>query len=364
MERGFTFNSNSYNNFLSSTYPTNTTSRTSSSGIIFDSCSSSSVNMMTTCANPIMNSEIWSKLPETLIDRVIAFLPPPAFFDARSVCKRWSNLLISNSFIEMYLSISSSARQQQRHTRFLFFKHKNLKSYIPGINYKQREKEDDSSSYQGYLFDPNEMKWYKISFGSVIPSGFSPCSSSGGLICWVSDVAGIKNLILCNPLLVKIYHSILMMNTITTRTPRLFPSVGLHVTNSSLDITVLQRSSSTSTTNQKKKWLEAEKMPQNLYKQFSEAGGDGDEGFDCVGMVTSSLSHYLVLTLCCCLIFIRKHGNGFLHVLIAVVVVDYVGLLMNLSFLHPSWLGSPPHESGIYSSLSEKTIHQVLVVSS
>ncbi|KAI3851667.1 hypothetical protein MKX03_022312 [Papaver bracteatum] len=413
MEGGFTFNPNSYNNFLSGT---NTTSGTSStSGLIFDRCSSSSINMMSsTCANPIMNSKIWSKLPETLVDRVIAFLPPPAFFDARSVCKRWSNLLISNSFIEMYLSISSSARE--RHTWFLFFKHKKLKSYIHGNDYKQREKEDNSSSREGYLFDPNEMKWYKISFGSVIPSGFSPCSSSGGLICWVSDVAGIKNLILCNPLLVKIYHSILMMNTITTRTPRLFPSVGLNVTNSSLDVVVagddlisqfnvknlsseiyhvyssgdgggyslwggttsalpekcslqpggkmvfvdgkfycmsyspfnisgydvglnewfeieapmrrhlrspnlvecrgrlvliaaveksklkvpkslrmwvLQRSSSTTcTNNQQKKWLEAEKMPQNLYKQFSEAGGDGDEGFDCVGN-----GNFIIITL-------------------------------------------------------------------
>ncbi|KAI3948468.1 hypothetical protein MKW98_019218 [Papaver atlanticum] len=370
MEGGFTFNPNSYNNFLSGT---NTTSGTSSaSGIIFDSCSSSFINMMSsTCANPIMNSKIWSKLPETLVDRVIAFLPPPAFFDARSVCKRWSNLLISNSFIEMYLCISSSARQ--RHTWFLFFKHKKLKKH-------------NSSSREGYLFDPNEMKWYKISFGSVIPSGFSPCSSSGGLICWVSDI----------------YHSILMMNTITTRTPRLFPSVGLNVTNSSLDVVVagddlisqfnVKNVSSEiyhvyssgggggyslwgGTTSElpekcslqpggkmvfvdgkfhcmsyspfnisgydvglnewfeieapmrrhlrspnlvecrgrlvlvaaveksklkvpkslrmwQKKWLEAEKMTQNLYKQFSEAGGDGDEGFDCVGN-----GNFIIITL-------------------------------------------------------------------
>ncbi|MCL7048711.1 hypothetical protein MKW94_020802, partial [Papaver nudicaule] len=133
--------------------------------------------MASTSANPIMNSKIWSRLPETLVDRVIAFLPPPAFFDARSVCKRRSNLLISNNFIELYLSVSSSARQ--RHTWFLFFKHKKLKSYIYNsdrsdhiINHKRREKADKSSSCEAYLFDPNEMKWYKISFGSLIPPGF------------------------------------------------------------------------------------------------------------------------------------------------------------------------------------------------
>ncbi|MCL7039077.1 hypothetical protein MKW94_024443 [Papaver nudicaule] len=122
--------------------------------------------MASTGANPIMNSKIWSRLPETLVDRVIAFLPPPAFFDAQSVCKRWSNLLISNSFIEMYLS-------------FLFFKHKKLKSYIynsdrsdHSINHKRKGKADNSSSCEAYFFDPNEMKWYKISFGSLIPPCF------------------------------------------------------------------------------------------------------------------------------------------------------------------------------------------------
>ncbi|OVA15701.1 F-box domain [Macleaya cordata] len=183
-----------------------------------------------------MDSRIWSKLPHTLIDRVIAFLPPPAFFRARSVCKRWYSLLFSDSFLEMYLNISP------RHHWFLFFKHKSLKSYIyknnnnNGGNGDHQLGHDDHHMQQdyiceGYLFDPNENTWYRLSFASV-PSGFSPASSSGGLICWVSDVAGIKSLILCNPLL----------KTLTqlppTQRPRLFPSIGLTVTHSSFNVVV------------------------------------------------------------------------------------------------------------------------------
>ncbi|KAI3962752.1 hypothetical protein MKW92_005594 [Papaver armeniacum] len=317
--------------------------------------------MTSTCANPIMNSKIWSKLPETLVDRVIAM-------------QRWSNLVISNSFIEMYLSISSSARQP-------------------------KEKEDNSSSREGYLFDPNEMKWCKISFGSVIPSGFSPCSSSGGLICWVSDTFPSVGLNVTNSSLdvvvagddlisqfnvknvsSEIYHKCSLQPggkmvfvdgkfycmsyspfNISgydvglnewfeieapmrrhLRSPNLVECRGRLVLIAAVEKSKLKRSSSTScTNNQQKKWLEAEKMPQNLYKQFSEAGGDGDEGFDCVGN-----GNFIIITLpgsdnMLLFDFYQKAwqwippcpysgGDGGLR-----------GFAYEPQLLHPSWLGSP-----------------------
>ncbi|KAA8544719.1 hypothetical protein F0562_019577 [Nyssa sinensis] len=134
-----------------------------------------------------MDSRIWSRLPQRLIDRVIAFLPPPAFFRARAVCKRWSNTGPDNA--------------------------------------------NGRPNCEGYLFDPYNVAWYILSF-ALIPPGFSPASSSGGLICWVSDEAGSKSLLLCNPLVGS------LTPLPSTLRPRLFPSIGLTVTNSSIDIAV------------------------------------------------------------------------------------------------------------------------------
>ncbi|XP_065858788.1 protein UNUSUAL FLORAL ORGANS-like [Euphorbia lathyris] len=171
---------------------------------------------------PWMDSRIWRKLPQKLLERVIAFLPPPAFFRARAVCKRWYSLLFSNHFLQLYIHISP------RRPWFLFFKHKTLKSYI----YSSNTNALNRTNFQGYLFDPYDFVWYQTSFPQI-PSGFSPAASSGGLICWVSDDAGPKSLLLSNPL---IGGSVSQL-PLTLR-PRLFPSIGLVVGLSSIDISV------------------------------------------------------------------------------------------------------------------------------
>ncbi|XP_050231035.1 protein UNUSUAL FLORAL ORGANS [Mercurialis annua] len=175
-----------------------------------------------------MDTRIWSKLPLRLVDRVIAFLPPPAFFRARSVCKRWYALLFSNSFLELYIQVSP-----RRHW-FLFFKHKTLNNSHIYTNSCSRPAVNNGQSRtisEGFLFDPYETAWYRISFG-LIPNGLSPAASSGGLICWVSDEAGTKSLILCNPLVGS------FSQLPPTLRPRLFPSIGLTVGLSSIDVAV------------------------------------------------------------------------------------------------------------------------------
>ncbi|CAN4083689.1 unnamed protein product [Withania somnifera] len=152
--------------------------------------------------NTWMDSRIWSRLPHRLVDRIIAFLPPPAFFRSRAVCKRFYGLLYSSHFLELYLQVSL-----QKHCA------------------------NAGSSVEGYLFDPDNLSWYRLSF-ALIPQGFSPVSSSGGLICFVSDEAGSKNILLCNPLV----GSIIPLPP--TLRPRLFPSIGLTITNSSIDLAV------------------------------------------------------------------------------------------------------------------------------
>ncbi|XP_009619100.1 protein UNUSUAL FLORAL ORGANS-like [Nicotiana tabacum] len=173
--------------------------------------------------SPWMDTRIWSRLPHRLIDRIIAFLPPPAFFRARAVCKRFYALLYSSTFLELYLQVSP-----RRHW-FIFFRQK-----IPRNNiYKNNSNASGTSDHrvEGYLFDPDNLSWFRLSF-ALIPQGFSPVSSSGGLICFVSDEAGSKNILLCNPLVGS------MIPLPPTLRPRLFPSIGLTITNSSIDLAV------------------------------------------------------------------------------------------------------------------------------
>ncbi|KAL9253309.1 UNUSUAL FLORAL ORGANS-like protein [Drosera capensis] len=66
----------------------------------------------------------------------------------------------------------------------------------------------------------------------MLPPGFTPCSTSNGLICWVSDEAGPKTLFLHNPLVGT------LIQLPPALRPRLFPSIGLGITNTSIDITV------------------------------------------------------------------------------------------------------------------------------
>nr|ACA61781.1 DOUBLE TOP [Petunia x hybrida] len=177
---------------------------------------SSSIN-----GSPYMDSRLWSRLPHRLVDRIIAFLPPPAFFKARAVCKRFYGLLYSTNFLELYLQVSPKLHW------FIFFKQKLPKNNI----FKNSIGGTSNDRIEGYLLDPNNLCWYKLSF-ALIPQGFSPVSSSGGLICFVSDEAGSKNILLCNPLV----GSIIPLPP--TLRPRLFPSIGLNITNSSIDLAV------------------------------------------------------------------------------------------------------------------------------
>ncbi|KAK1432578.1 hypothetical protein QVD17_09475 [Tagetes erecta] len=185
---------------------------------------------VTTAPNPPwMDTRIWSRLPQRLIDRVIAFLPPPAFFRARSVCKRWYSLLFSHNFLQMYLQINPKPYF------FIFFKQKttNPKTTTTSTSiFKHSNTTAATVPEEGYIFDPETLSWHRLVF-PLIPSGFSPTCSSGGLVCWVSDEAGSKGLILSNPL----FPNLLTPLPSTLR-PRLFPSVGLTITNSSIDVMV------------------------------------------------------------------------------------------------------------------------------
>ncbi|VFQ98343.1 unnamed protein product [Cuscuta campestris] len=178
-----------------------------------------------------MDCRIWSRLPQRLVDRIIAFLPAPAFFRARSVCKRWYSLLFSPSFLQLYLQVSPHSPW------FIFFKHKNqmMKSntiYNSSTSSYGGSRRGATHEEEGYLFDPHTLAWYRVPL-PLIPPGFSPATSSGGLIGWVSQEAGSKNILLSNPLLVGS-----LVQIPPTLRPRLFPSIGMNIGETSIDLAV------------------------------------------------------------------------------------------------------------------------------
>ncbi|XP_042023701.1 protein UNUSUAL FLORAL ORGANS-like [Salvia splendens] len=174
------------------------------------------------CTNsrPWMNSRIWSRLPQRLVDRIVASLPPPAFFRARAVCKRWYGLIFSTAFIEIYLQVSPS-----RHW-FIFFKQQGIKNCI----YKNAASAAASGGGgEAFLFDPENLKWYRLGI-PMVPAGVTPASASGGLVCFVSEESGSKSIVLCNPVMGN------LIQLPSTLRPRLCPSIGLTITNSSIDL--------------------------------------------------------------------------------------------------------------------------------
>ncbi|KAH1121800.1 hypothetical protein J1N35_004960 [Gossypium stocksii] len=250
---------------------------------------SSSCNT-STHTNPWMDVRIWSKLPERLLDRVIAFLPPPAFFRARSVCKRWYGLLYCSSFLELYMQISPS------HHWFLFLKHRTLKSYICRANTSSGGNGDNRTNCEGYLFDPCDAAWYRLSF-NLVPSGFYPASSAGLTVSPTSVDVTVAGDDLISPYAVKnlsteSFHIDAANKWFKIQAPmrRFLRSPGLVESRGKLILVAAVEKSKLNVPKSLRlwglqdcgtTWVEIERMPLQLYMQFAEV--EGGNGFDPVG---------------------------------------------------------------------------------
>ncbi|GLJ44295.1 hypothetical protein SUGI_0927030 [Cryptomeria japonica] len=141
-----------------------------------------------------MDPRLWSMLPQKLIERILACLPPPSFFRMRAVCRHWYRLMFSDSFLEVCAE-ASPARPW-----FLLFKR--------GL------------WTEGYLYDPLAHSWFRSRLSSL-PSVFSVVASAGGLLCCLSENTGCKTVLVCNPLTKE------CLQLPCTLKERFVPSVGL-----------------------------------------------------------------------------------------------------------------------------------------
>ncbi|CAM6018348.1 unnamed protein product [Sphagnum balticum] len=122
-----------------------------------------------------MRANIWSNLPEHLVERILTRLPVACFFRFRSVCKGWYNLIHSSTFLQAY---SESPAQEPW---FLMF--------------------TDDHYRDGSTFDPSLNKWHHIPLPSLPQKEtFFPAAAAGGLVCFGCYADGWKTFVVCNPL--------------------------------------------------------------------------------------------------------------------------------------------------------------------
>eukprot|EP01018_Ginkgo_biloba_P004916 Gb_24549 [translate_table: standard] len=120
----------------------------------------------------IIDEVQWNELHEDILERVLARLPVSSFFHFRSVCKGWSSLIHSPSFLKACSEVPSRA---------------------PWF-YMVDSKGDDCTVY-----DTDVNKWHHIQRPCDLNENgkFKPVASAGGLVCFRSSLGYFT---VCNPL--------------------------------------------------------------------------------------------------------------------------------------------------------------------
>ncbi|KAK3131030.1 hypothetical protein QOZ80_6BG0501140 [Eleusine coracana subsp. coracana] len=138
-----------------------------------------------------LDPRVWRRLPQPLVDRVLACLPTPSFLRLRAACRRFYSLLFSSPFLHSHLLLSP-------HLPFFAFA-------VP-------------SSGHLLLLDPTaataqqhrSSSWSRLPLPLPLPppgaaaaaghATFSPAAASAGLLAFLSDASGHKTLLLVNPI--------------------------------------------------------------------------------------------------------------------------------------------------------------------
>lgn len=143
------------------------------------SSSSSSFNRQLAMTKPDMDPEIWSRMPEELLEKILSFLPLKAFLNLRSTCKNFKSLIFSPSFISRHSSGSSLP-----FSSFLLLSHPQCYNQFP-------------------LYDSGLGAWRSValSHSDLLPAAstapsFSLLSTSNGLFCF--SLPSSSSFLVCN----------------------------------------------------------------------------------------------------------------------------------------------------------------------
>ncbi|XP_077213400.1 F-box/kelch-repeat protein At5g15710-like [Tasmannia lanceolata] len=122
----------------------------------------------------MVERSFWYRLPEEITEKILAFLPIPSIFLCRSVCKHWNSLLKSDSFLELWRTISP------QNLWFLIY----------------------HTRHTIAAFSPSSHQWNNLPLFdrcSLDSSQVLLLASSGGLLCFRNRNSDYPTLIICNP---------------------------------------------------------------------------------------------------------------------------------------------------------------------
>lgn len=117
---------------------------------------------------------LWSKLPDEVMDLVLAWLPLSAFFRMRCVCRKWNQIISSPSFLDTYSRVPF---------RTAFFLH------LIKVN----------GVLMAACHDPVLNRWQRLPLDSIPVNAYIH-GGAGGLFCCQRVVNSFLVLSVCNPL--------------------------------------------------------------------------------------------------------------------------------------------------------------------
>lgn len=133
----------------------------------------------------VLKRDIWSSLPDDVLERVIARLPLPTLIRMQTVCKKWKIKLRTGSFIRL---CEAESPQTPRTEWFLTFGNQKTGTVC-------------------FAYDVHLSKWHTLPLG-FLPfdlNNRSPLAAADGLIClgagWNANSRGAMptKLVICNP---------------------------------------------------------------------------------------------------------------------------------------------------------------------
>ncbi|KAJ7519858.1 hypothetical protein O6H91_20G058600 [Diphasiastrum complanatum] len=159
-----------------------------------------------------MSERIWGRLPEELVDAILAHLPIPVLLRLRAVCKRWNALLSCTGF----LHLCSQVPQKRPYLLFT------------GLDFILRK-----CICEGLIFCPSSSRWYRF------PLDFLPFPSEN--IIGVTGGGGL--LLVCSAL----YSAELVVTNPVTRAWKILPTFHRSSSRPSLAALVVNKSKATYT---------------------------------------------------------------------------------------------------------------------
>ncbi|KAL2607768.1 hypothetical protein R1flu_026341 [Riccia fluitans] len=125
--------------------------------------------------NELMDTEIWSNIPENLIEAILPHLPLHALLRFRAVCQKWNSILNSPTFLSSWHQGPLGYHKKELESPWLIFR---------------------GSARECVGFNPSLGRWINIPLNFLPSSRIRVVATVGGLLC----VRRRDNsLLVCNP---------------------------------------------------------------------------------------------------------------------------------------------------------------------